>query len=88
MDMAIEHCGDATALFDLAVMNNVSGTQEVIPGEELIIPEVVNTAVKNYLDSQKTTHQRAMVATNNDANRFQRPSGIGYWVIEQDFIVS
>lgn len=88
MDMAIEHCGDATALFDLAVINGLSATQEVNAGLDLVVPGVINAAVKNYLSSQKTSHQKAAVATNNDANRFARPTGIDYWIIETDFIVS
>ena len=48
MDVAIQCCGDATALFDLALLNGISVTEEVAVGTEFILPEVVNKGVAKY----------------------------------------
>lgn len=82
-DMAIMHCGDLSALFDLALINNLSPTAEVAPGTDLIMPPVVNAGMVNYLANKKE-----VVATNNDYNKFKTLSGIGYWKIGVDFKVS
>jgi hypothetical protein len=83
MDMAIMHCGDAEALFDLALANKLSPTSEVAPGTDLGIPAAVNAGMVNYLANKNET-----VATNNDYNKFKKPEGIGYWIIGDDFTVS
>lgn len=56
-DIALQYCGTLQALFDIAVLNGLSITQELEPGQELELPdtdygfkEVVNYYRANKLE--------------------------------------
>ena len=40
-DIAIQELGSIEAVFDIAVANNLSVTQNLLPGQEIIIPESI-----------------------------------------------
>jgi hypothetical protein len=48
LDIAIQACGSATAAFALAVANGLSVTDDLIPGQDLVVPAVVNSDVVTY----------------------------------------
>lgn len=48
IDMAIQHCGSAEAAFDLAALNGLSITDKLVPGQTLILPDVVNRNIVEY----------------------------------------
>lgn len=52
LDIAIQSCGSAEAAFALAVLNGVNLTDDLIPGKELALPEVVNADVALYFKSK------------------------------------
>lgn len=83
MDVAIQYGGDTRAIVDLALLNNISATDEIAPGSKLIVPDVaLNTQVVNYL-----ARKNKVPATNMDFTIHQKLEGIGYWRIALDFIV-
>jgi len=44
-DIAIQSCGSIEAAFELAVLNGLNLTDELVPGQELALPEVVNSGI-------------------------------------------
>lgn len=80
-DIAIQYCGSEESVFALATLNGLGFTDDVTPGQELILPTVaVPRAVKVLSDGD---FQPATWETDTAA-----PEGIGYWIIGDDFIVS
>lgn len=79
-DIAIQYCGNLSALTELAYRNNLSVTADITSGQELILPDIVDKRVEaiyragNYCPA----------AGNNDVAL----TGISRWGIEFDFIVS
>mgnify|MGYP001264975549 FL=1 len=51
-DIALQHCGDVAAAFDIAVLNDILLTDALAAGQSLAIPAVVNTDVVNYYKSR------------------------------------
>lgn len=49
MDVAVQHCGDATALFEIAELNGISITEVVGPGTVLNVPDAYDQQVASYL---------------------------------------
>ena len=47
-DVAIQHCGNANAAFQIAALNELSLTDDLTPGQSLQIPDVMNIAVVKY----------------------------------------
>lgn len=80
-DMAIQYCGRLDALSELAILNNLALTQEIVAGQELILPEISDKRVEVVF----RTGSYFPAAGNNFNQDFD---GIGFWGIEFDFIVS
>ncbi|URC13939.1 hypothetical protein [Flavobacterium sp. B183] len=87
LDVAIRHCGTIEAIADIALLNGISITRELVPGQILNIPfrdygnqEVINFFVNNKMDP-------ATSLTQENIDLIENNSGIGYWVIENDNIV-
>ncbi len=79
-DMALQMFGDATGVYDLAVINSLSVTDSIEPGTELNEPEFeTNKSVVQYF-----TARNLKPATGNN----QESGGIGYMGIDFNFIVS
>lgn len=87
LDVAIRHCGTIEAVTDIALLNGISITKELIPGQSLDLPskdygsqEVINFFVNNKMDP-------ATALTQENIDLINSNSGIGYWIIQKDFIV-
>ena len=87
LDIAIRHCGSIDAVIDIAVLNNVSITDDLVPGQLLNLPtkdygvqEVINFFELNQMEpaTALTEEQKALTEGN---------SGIGFWEIGNNFIV-
>lgn len=54
-DIAIQECGTVSAVLDIAMANNISITQELIPGQKIKIPltDKVNKDVINYFKGKR-----------------------------------
>ena len=65
VDFAIEHCGDAAAAIDIAVLNSIDPTADVAPGTVLTIPTIteptalaiIKTLVKSNIHPSSATEQ-------------------------------
>jgi hypothetical protein len=86
-DIAIRHCGTVEAVTDIAILNNISITQELIPGQLIQIPskDYGNQEVVNYFAANKIEPATALTEEHNAL--VEGNSGIGYWIIENNFIV-
>ena len=51
-DIAIQELGSAEAAFELAVLNGLNPTDDLIPGQELVLPGVVNSDVQQYFQNK------------------------------------
>ena len=78
LDVAVQHLGDQTGVFDLAALNRLSITSDIDPGTDLELPDVINKRVVKVL--QEGGH---VPATNYSGNQ----SGIGYDDIQGDFTI-
>ncbi len=86
LDFATQRTGKAEGLFDVAVLNGLSITEEPVPGAALKVPEitegkqlqVINFFIESGLDIMSFVKN---VATEEVL------SGVDYWAIEEDFIV-
>jgi hypothetical protein len=47
-DIAIQYCGDVEAAFDIMQLNDISATEDLPTGKELILPDVANKRVADY----------------------------------------
>ena len=54
-DIAIQSCGSAEAAFELAVLNGISVTDDLVPGQELVMPDVVNKNISTYYANKSLT---------------------------------
>lgn len=86
MDVAIEKCGTAAALFELALLNGYSITEDVLVGTELDLPPVVNIGVAQYFADKQIVP--ASGELNNKQLEILEPQGIGHWRIGLNFKVS
>lgn len=85
IDIAIQHCGSATALVELAVLNDLSVTDDVAAGQELMLPTPINTALIDYYLSKSIvpSTDKPIARDYNDLSQ----EGIDFWIIENDFVV-
>jgi len=85
-DIAIQYQGDFTAIVDLALLNGLAITDDIAPGLVLAKQAIpANTNVADYFRSKSLVPATAFT----DANQAEtNPGGIGYWYIQQDFIIS
>lgn len=81
VDVALQYYGTVNGVWDISRLNNISITEQLAPGQQLIITETINETTK-YLGSykDKITH----VIANGNENAY---TGIDYWTIGVDFIV-
>lgn len=86
-DIAIQYCGTLEALFDIALLNNISVTQELSPGQILNIPKVDYgfQEVVNYFSINKI--EPATELTKEMISIIEGNTGIDYWSIENNFII-
>jgi hypothetical protein len=87
LDVAIRHCGTVGAVADIAILNNISITDDLIPGQLIELPnkDYGNREVINYFSTNKIDPATAL--TEEHAALTEGNSGIGYWEIGNNFIV-
>ena len=80
LDLSIQHLGDQSGIFALALANNMSITAVIAPGAKMILPNVVNKEVgKLFYDKQY------IPATDSAASIAATKKGIGTMIIGTDF---
>lgn len=82
IDLAIQEAGTVEGLFEVAFLNGLSITDDLIPGNEYLKPSV---QVQKIVDLFANTHKPASNAYNDLT---EQPEGIDYWYIENNFIVN
>lgn len=85
MDICMQHCGSATALKDLAILNNISPTSNVVVGSMLELPAVVNEGIVKYFKEKGVVPATSESAAKQLQQMQQE--GIGYWSVGSDFVV-
>lgn len=86
LDIAVQHTGSVINAFPIAVANNMSVSDELIPGTVLQVPESVefDTEIKDYYKSKGLKPASKI----EDEKIAKIPlSGINYWIVEENFIV-
>lgn len=86
-DVAIRYCGTVEAIAEIAILNNLSITDDLIPGQIVQIPltDYGNQEVINYFSTNKVDPATAL--TEENTALIEENSGIGFWRIENNFIV-
>ncbi|WP_282333238.1 hypothetical protein [Pinibacter soli] len=80
IDLAIQASGSLEALFDIALLNGISITDELTIGQIYKLTEVVDDSVVNNLYPLKPASALFDISDQSE--------GIDYWAIEKDFIVN
>lgn len=82
IDIAMQSTGLPTDIITVANLNGLSMTADLMPGTELTVPEPLaeNNKTATALSLPNARPASAIPADTNE--------GIGFWIIEYDFIVS
>jgi hypothetical protein len=80
IDIAIQYAGSCDAAFGIASANGIGLTDVLVPGQSLVIPTVIEAGVAERL-------RLANISPAYYETETQISSGVGYWYIDQDFIV-
>lgn len=86
-DIALQYAGDVTKAFLIAKVNGKSITDDLIPGETLILPNMDKNDILTYYTERLIQPATAINILINDTPELQL-DGIGYWIIGDDNIVS
>ena len=82
LDVALQFCGGTDAFFSLANYNGFALTDDVAPGTELVLPEIVDYKNQRFFKDSIYKPITGQLATSDILG------GIEFWAIETDFIVS
>jgi hypothetical protein len=86
LDLALQHTGSIESIFELAVINGKSVTDDMTAGASLLVGATTNKDILAYYTSKNI--QPATAFTKADEQVFERLEGISIWAINLDFIVS
>lgn len=87
IDIAIRYFGTVEALVELAVLNGISITEELVPGQTLELPNI-DYGFQEVVAFFKVNKKQPATALTQDNNEIiEGDSGIGFWIIEDNFIV-
>ncbi|MFK7004607.1 hypothetical protein BWK63_09555 [Flavobacterium covae] len=84
-DVTIQRKGTIEALFEVAFLNNVSITGDLLIGTDLLVSNgIIDKQIVNYFLNKKIVPATALTQTQIQN---LEPQGIGYMIIENDFTV-
>ncbi len=88
LDIAVQAYGSAEAAFDLALANDLSLSDDLVPGQVLQLPESAykDTDIAGYYENKKL--QPATALSKEVYAKMKKKEGISYWAINIDFKVS
>ncbi len=85
IDVAMQYCGNALRVFDIAALNDLLSITDIIePGTLISIPET-------WIEDQKAEavySDTGLYPASVDEVQAEILDGIDYWIIEEDFVVS
>ena len=83
LDIAVQYYGDATEVFNIATMNNLSVSDSLYSGMNLIIDPPAGNGIAKYFSD------KSIEPTCADEGSFDvSPEGIGNMAVGIDFVVS
>lgn len=85
IDIAMQYCGDAMRLFEIAELNNLDITDDLTGGQTLIVPD--EEIDKNKIVIEFSKFDLVPSSKDDEADIIVRLEGIDYWAIEDDFVV-
>ena len=90
LDLALQHTGTIESIFELAVLNEKSVTDDMVAGASLNVPPLsVGARNKDILAYYTAKNiQPATAFSKEDEQVFERLEGISIWAINLDFIVT
>ena len=80
-DLAIQTAGSMEASFLLAESNKIGIADDIAPGANIVLSEIINKDIANYYNS------RNLHPATNATIEESKLTGIGNMIIEQNFIV-
>lgn len=85
LDVCLQHTGSIEGVFELAMNNNLSITDDIQVGKILNLPEGITTDkdILNYYKAKNIQPATAIIEQTEE-----KLEGIGYWAIGVDFKVS
>ena len=88
LDIAIQEDGNVLAAFEWALGNGISITEELVPGQKLIVPSYVNrdNEIASYFNNKN--QKIAASIRRVDLDIIIPQLGIGTMAIESTFIVA
>jgi len=86
IDLATVYCGSADMAGEFALLNEMAVTETLEPGMKLKKPAVSDKKVQAYFKT-KNIQPATDIDMNSDAGGAVELQGIGYWIIETDFII-
>lgn len=88
LDVCLQHTGSLAGIFELALANGLSVSDDVIAGQTLQVPDTlaVDKDVLAYYRAKNI--QPATAFTSADKKNSEKPEGISIWAINLDFKVS
>lgn len=84
-DVAIQKGGSFESVMELALLNGLSITDSLLPGQQLELPVAIDNDVVNYFSSKGIVPETTSIESDDSVPVLE---GIDYWGIEVDFIVS
>jgi 5'(3')-deoxyribonucleotidase len=84
LDCTLQQTGSLKKLFEFAVNNNTSITDELKAGNVFNFPEIDDTDIFNYFNNKKIIPATALI---DDSVNDTETLGIGAMIIETSFIV-
>lgn len=85
-DIAIQYTGDAEQMFAIAELNNLGVSDFLQPGTKIILPEIEENTVNAFYKANNLNPASGW--SEAEQKETEEMSGIGYWHIEDDFIVT
>ncbi|MGR3790665.1 hypothetical protein ACUXZJ_07115 [Flavobacterium sp. TN-1] len=86
-DISVQYMGNVESAIELAILNNLSITDNLKPASE-IIKEQSGKEFREVVDYLKKYNQQPATALTADLEKpVNNPTGIGYMIIQQNFKV-
>lgn len=87
LDIAIRYFGTIEAVLSIAILNSISITEELVPGQTLELPNVDFGFQEVVAFFEVNKIQPATALTQEESDIIEGASGIGFWIIGNNFIV-
>lgn len=85
LDMAAQETGDAARAFELAVLNNMSLTDDLIAGATVLTPDA--DSKKRNIIQLFSDVSKAPASADVSGEMKSKNEGVEYWKLENDFII-